>query len=105
MVTLNLLSTHLSTIVDLSIHCRLVDLSTCRLVDLSTVVDNLSIELVDLSKRGSTLTPIVTSGGDGRNFGEKKCSPLLMKVTTFVLAACTKALRRVVVSFDVRGYV
>ena len=52
-----------------------------------------------------TLTPIVTSGGGGRNFGEKKCSPLLMKVTTFVLAACTKALRRVVVSFDVRGYV
>ena len=52
-----------------------------------------------------TLTPIVTSGGDGRNFGEQKCSPLLMKVTTFVLAACTKALRRVVVSFDVRGYV
>eukprot|EP00966_Prymnesium_polylepis_P273947 6328536-Prymnesium_polylepis.1 len=31
----------------------LVDLSSCRLVDLSTVVDNLSIELVDLSKRGS----------------------------------------------------
>ena len=54
-----------------------------------------------------TLTPIVTSGGDGRNFGEKKCSPLLMnqKVTTFVLVACTKGLRRVVVSFDVRGYV
>ena len=57
MVTLNLLSTHLSTIVDLSIHCRLVDLSTCRLVDLSTVVDNLSIELVDLSKRGSSDLP------------------------------------------------
>ena len=37
------------------------------------------------------LTPIVTSGGDGRNFGEKKCSPLLMKVTTFVLAAWVKA--------------
>ena len=35
--------------------CRyIVDLSTCRLVDLSTVVDNLSIELVDLSKRGSS---------------------------------------------------
>ena len=47
MVPLDLVSTHLST-------CRyIVDLSTCRLVDLSTVVDNLSIELVDLSKRGS----------------------------------------------------
>ena len=44
-----------------------------------------------------TLTPIVTSGGDGRDFGEKKCSQLLMKVTTtFVLVACAKALQRVV---------
>ena len=49
----------------------------------------------------ATLTPVVTSGSDGHNFGEKKCSPLLMEVTTFVLVACAKALRRVVVSFDV----
>ena len=35
---------------------------------------------------------MVTIGGDGRNFGAKKCSPLLMMVTTFVLVAWAKAL-------------
>ena len=55
-----------------------------------------------------TLTPIVMSGGDGRNFGVRR-----EKVLTAAhegnhlrpgVVACAKDLRRVVVSFDVRGY-
>ena len=53
---------------------------------------------------GTSITSMVTIGGDNdRNFGAKKCSLLLMMVITFVLVAWAKALRRVVVSFDVKG--
>ena len=39
----------MSTIVDMSIHCRLVDLLTCRRLSITELVNR---ELVNLSKRG-----------------------------------------------------